>query len=207
MELAQRLAIGLEQLGLRPAVAVQEQLLQYVQLLRKWNRVYNLTAVRSAREMVARHVLDSLAILPFVTGPRVLDVGTGAGLPGIPLALMLPTCRVVLLDSRAKKIRFVRQAVAELALANAEVVCERVEQFQPVQKFDTLVTRALAPIPRFLTIGGHLCAASGSILIMKGTYPRQELAAIPEDYAVSEVKRLRVPGLNAQRHLVIIVPQ
>lgn len=207
MELGKRLAAGLEELGLHPPAAVHRRLLQYLRLLQKWNRVYNLTGVRDPHEMLARHILDSFAVLRFVTGSRVLDVGTGAGLPGIPLALMLPASWFVLLDSSAKKTRFVRQVVAELELANVEVVCERAEKFQPPHKFDTLVARALAPIPDVLAASGHLCAASGQILIMKGACPRQELAVIPEGYAVSEVKALRVPRLNAERHLVIILPQ
>ncbi|MFQ6021580.1 MAG: 16S rRNA (guanine(527)-N(7))-methyltransferase RsmG [Acidiferrobacterales bacterium] len=204
MELAECLATGLDELGLCSTPAAHGKLLQYVRLLEKWNRVYNLTAVRDARAMVTRHILDSAAIVPWVMGPRVLDVGTGAGLPGIPLALLLPATRFVLLDSRAKKSRFVRQVVAELELANVEVVCERAEKFQPAHKFDTLATRALAPITDILATSGHLCAAAGHILIMKGTYPREELTDIPDDYALADIKRLHVPGLAAERHLVII---
>ncbi len=207
MELATCLATGLELLGVDSEAAVREKLLRYLMLLEKWNRVYNLTAVRDVNEMVVRHILDSVAILSYVSGSRVLDVGTGAGLPGIPLALLLPAARIVLLDSSAKKTRFVRQAVAELGLANVKVVCERAERFQPARKFDTLVTRAFAPVADILTTSGHLCAPAGHILIMKGTHPEAELVDMPDGYGVAEIKRLRVPGLAAQRHLVIIKPE
>lgn len=207
LELIDRLTNGLAKLDLHAAPAVRKKLLHYLRLLEKWNRVYNLTGVRDPCVMVTRHILDSVAILPCVTGPRVLDVGTGAGLPGIPLALLLPAMRFVLLDSSSKKARFVRQAVAELELANVEVVCERAETFQPADRFDTLVARALAPIPSVLATSGHLCNVSGQILVMKGTYPGDELADIPDGYALAGVNRLRVPGLTAERHLVIIKPQ
>lgn len=204
MELANRLAVGLRALGLAPSPVVHTKLLQYLKLLQKWNRVYNLTAVRDPHEMVARHILDSLAIVPCIKGCRVADIGTGAGLPGIPLALALPEIRFVLLDRSAKKARFVLQAVTELGLSNVDVVRERAEQYQPTQAFDTLVTRALAPIADVLAAAGHLCADGGRILIMKGGYPTQELASVPAHYRVTEVQALRVPGLNAKRHLVVI---
>jgi 16S rRNA (guanine527-N7)-methyltransferase len=197
---------GLHALGLALAPAAQEKLIAYLELLAKWNRAYNLTAVRDPGQMVVRHLLDSLAILPLVRGPRVLDIGSGAGLPGIPLALARPDLRFVLLDSNAKKTRFLIQAVAELGLKNAEVVNSRVEGYRPAAPFDTLIARAFAGIADMLSVSAPLCAPGGRWLAMKGVYPHQELAAIPPDYRV-ECRRLQVPGLDAERHVVIITPK
>ena len=180
------------------------RLLAFVRLLAKWNAAYNLTAVRDPEEMITRHLLDSLVLLPYVQGPRVLDIGTGPGLPGIPLAVARPDCSFTLLDANAKKTRFVTQAVGELGLKNVEVVQARVENYRPEQKFDTLVARAFSSIADMLTNARHLCAPGGRFLAMKGVYPEGELAAIPPDFAVSEVVALKVPGLDAARHLAII---
>ena len=168
-----------------------------MRLLAKWNAAYNLTAVRDPQEMVTRHLLDSLALLPYVQGPRVLDIGTGPGLPGIPLAVARPDCSFTLLDANAKKTRFVTQAVGELGLKNVDVVQARVENYRPVEKFDTLVARAFSSIADMLNNAQHLCAPGGRFLAMKGVYPEEELAAIPAAYAVSEVVALKVPGLDA----------
>jgi 16S rRNA (guanine527-N7)-methyltransferase len=178
--------------------------LAFVRLLAKWNAAYNLTAVRDPEEMITRHLLDSLVLLPYVQGPRVLDIGTGPGLPGIPLAVARPDCSFTLLDANAKKTRFVTQAVGELGLKNVEVVQARVENYRPVEKFDTLVARAFSSIADMLNNAQHLCAPGGRFLAMKGVYPEGELAAIPPDFAVSEVVALKVPGLDAARHLAII---
>ncbi len=184
--------------------ADRQRLLVFVRLLAKWNAAYNLTAVRDPEEMVTRHLLDSLVLLPYLHGSRVLDIGTGPGLPGIPLAVARPDCAFTLLDANAKKTRFVTQAVGELGLKNVDVVQERVENYRPEQKFDTLVARAFSSIADMLKSAQHLCAPGGRFLAMKGVYPEQELAAIPADYAVSEVAALKVPGLDAARHLAII---
>ena len=184
--------------------ADRQRLLAFVRLLAKWNAAYNLTAVRDPEEMVTRHLLDSLVLLPYVQGPRVLDIGTGPGLPGIPLAVARPDCAFTLLDANAKKTRFVTQAVGELGLKNVEVVQTRVENYRPVEKFDTLVARAFSSIADMLKNTRHLCAPDGRFLAMKGVYPEAELAAIPAGYAVSEVVALKVPGLEAARHLAII---
>ena len=184
--------------------ADRQRLLAFVRLLAKWNAAYNLTAVRDPEEMVTRHLLDSLVLLPYVQGPRVLDIGTGPGLPGIPLAVARPDCAFTLLDANAKKTRFVTQAVGELGLKNVEVVQTRVENYRPVEKFDTLVARAFSNIADMLNNAQHLCAPGGRFLAMKGVYPEAELAAIPAGYAVSEVVALKVPGLEAARHLAII---
>jgi 16S rRNA (guanine527-N7)-methyltransferase len=191
-------------LGLGLPAGVQAQSLAYLALLQKWNRVYNLTGVRDAREMVTRHLLDSFAIIPFVAGPRVLDIGTGAGVPGIPLALALPDMEFVLLDSSSKKIQFVRHVVTELALDNVAVVCQRVQQYAAAVRFDTVVTRALASSKEILAMARPLCARGARVLIMKGVFPSKELADIPGAYNVVQVARLQVPGLRARRHLVHI---
>jgi 16S rRNA (guanine527-N7)-methyltransferase len=195
-----------EALGLAIPADAQARSLAYLTLLEKWNRVYNLTGVRDAREMVTRHLLDSFAIIPFVAGPRVLDIGTGAGLPGIPLALALPEMEFVLLDSSSKKVQFVRQVVTELALANVAVVCQRAQQYAPAARFDTVVTRALAAIKEILTMAHPLCKPGGRMLIMKGVFPTKELVEVPGRYNIVQVVRLQVPGLRARRHLVHIEP-
>ena len=201
-----QLACGLTTLGLETASRQRRKLLDFLHLLEKWNRVYNLTAVRDLQTMVTHHILDSVAVAPFVTGPRVLDVASGAGLPGIPLALVLESLHISLLDSSDKRACFLRQAVMELGLGNVDVVCERVETFRPDQPFDTLVTRAFASISSALLASGHLCARGGRIVLMKGVYPRRELANVPQGYVVQEVQSLLVPGLEAARHVAVITP-
>jgi 16S rRNA (guanine527-N7)-methyltransferase len=202
--LSAALAEGMKQLGLTASLEVQARLLDYVRLLRKWNGVYNLTAVRDPAEMVTRHLLDSLAVLPHVQGPRILDVGSGAGLPGIPLALMAPAWQFTLLDSNSKKTRFIRQAISELGLENAEAVHDRIEAFQPTAGFDTVVSRAFATIADFVHQAGHCCTPDGVILAMKGQLPEAELADVPEGYSVAGVHRLQVPGLQEERHVVCL---
>lgn len=204
--LARRLAAGLAALPLALDARATQQLLAYLQLLGKWNTAFNLTAIRDPEEMVTRHLLDSLAILPWVQGPRVLDVGSGAGLPGIPLAIARPDLAFTLLDANAKKTRFITQAVGELGLKNVEVVQNRAENYRPSATFDTLVSRAFASIADMLAATRHLCAPHGRFLAMKGVYPEEELAAVPAEMAIETVA-LRVPGLAAARHLVILTPR
>jgi len=205
VKLEKLLQQGLREMGLDLPVPVPEKLLNFLELLEKWNRTYNLTAVRDPKQMVPRHLLDSLTVLPYLQGPRVLDIGTGAGLPGIPLALARPDLEFTLLDSNAKKTRFATQALHELGLKNVAVVQERVEKFHPETKFDTLIARAFASIPDMLAASRHLCAPQGRFLVMKGVFPQEELAAVTDGYR-SEVKALRIPGLDAARHLVILAP-
>lgn len=206
------LSAGIEELNLDCPLDVQAQLLDYVRLLDKWNRVYNLTAVREPTEMVTRHLLDSLAVMPFLDkelrGGRILDVGTGAGLPGIPLALLSaqthPERQFVLLDSNSKKTRFMQQAVAELGLENVQVVHARTEAFQPEQTFDVVVSRAFASVADMLAGAGQHCAPGGVILAMKGADPAAELVDLDTNFVVEQVHRLAVPGLDEERHLVCL---
>jgi 16S rRNA (guanine527-N7)-methyltransferase len=204
------LSSGLTQLGLNCSHTVQARLVDYVQLLDKWNRVYNLTAVRDPGEMVTRHILDSLAIAPYLRGTSILDVGTGAGLPGIPLAIISQELgqerQFVLLDSNSKKTRFVQQAIAELGLTNVQVVHTRAEDYHPDQLFDVVVSRAFASINDMLKYTGQHCASNGVILAMKGTDPTYELQQLPTGFRVKAVHPLKVPGLEGQRHLVCITP-
>lgn len=198
------LAEGLVELELSLNEQTQTRLLQYLDLLEKWNRVYNLTAIRDKDQMVSNHLLDSLVLTPFVCGPRILDVGSGAGLPGIPLALASPQLDVTLLDSNHKKAAFLRQAVAELALPNVSVVSERVESWQPEQKFDCIVSRAFAELAEFVSLAKHLLVPGGYFAAMKGLHPYEELEKLPPGWRAREVLVLKVPGLDAARHLVLI---
>jgi len=195
---------GLAEMGLALPEGAANRMLDYLDLLAKWNRIYNLTAVRKPEQMLTRHLLDSLAILPFVKAGRIIDVGSGAGLPGIPLALAMPDSQFVVLDSNSKKTRFMQQAKADLGLDNLEVVHERVEDYRPEQRFDTVVSRAYSSLSGMLEATSHLLKEEGINLAMKGVYPLAELDAIPEGYTLVGVERLQVPGLDADRHVVII---
>lgn len=206
MTLHSQLAWGLEALGIAAGCEMKQKLLAYVALLQKWNRVYNLTAVREPIKMLTHHVLDSIAIVPHLQGRTLLDVGSGAGLPGIPVACVLPQSQVVLLDSNQKKSSFQQQAVIELGLTNVEVVNARIELWETTRVFDTVVSRALADITEFVRAAARLCAADGMLAAMKGADPAQELAHLPDNLAVTRVVPLHVPGLSAERHLVLIRP-
>lgn len=199
-----RLQQGLTALPLQLSDETQEKLLQYLYLLEKWNRTYNLTAVREINQMIPKHLLDSLAILPWVQPQRILDVGTGAGLPGVVLALTQPTWHWVLLDSNAKKIRFIQQVIIELGLKNVETVCARLEHYQPTQPFDSIVSRAFAELTTFYHLSVKWCAPSGCLLAMKGVYPQQELTALHPFPVAITTYPLTIPQLAAQRHLVMM---
>jgi 16S rRNA (guanine527-N7)-methyltransferase len=177
---------------------------RYIELLARWNQIYNLTAVRSPKEMVTRHLVDSLSVLPYLKGPRLLDVGTGAGLPGIPIAIALPDWHVTLLDFNLKKIRFLRQATFDLGLQNIEVAASRIETFQPQIAYDTVISRAYASVQEMVATSLHTCREGGQLLLMKGRYPEQELHLESQDCRLLWVKRLDVPGCEAMRHLVAV---
>ncbi len=203
MTIEARLAGGLAAMGIALDAPAQAKLAAYLRLIDKWNKVHNLTAVREPAQMVVLHLLDSLSVLPHVAGARtLLDVGSGAGLPGIPLAIARPDLAVTLLDSSHKKAAFLRQAKAELALANVEVACERVERWRPPVSFDVVVSRAFAELADFVAQAGHLVAPGGALLAMKGVHPFEEIARLPTSHRVESVVALAVPTLDAQRHLV-----
>ncbi len=200
------LIAGLQALQLDPALA--EPLARYLALMLRWNTAYNLTAIRDPREMVTKHVLDSLAMAPFVgiaVGvPNLADLGTGAGLPGIPLAIAHPDLRVTLVESNGKKARFMREALRTLGLSNAEVAESRIEALDRPGAFAAITARALATLPLILQLGGHLIAPGGVLLAMKGARPDEEIAALPTGWTVREMRPLRVPGLDAERHLLTV---
>lgn len=200
--LAPELQAGLRSLGLPDRLA--PRLLDYLALLERWNRAYNLTAIRDPREMVSKHLLDSLAMHPFLDNERLADLGTGPGLPGIPLAIAKPGLRVTLVESNGKKARFLREAVRTLALDNARVIEARAEAVAEPAAFDAITARALDRLAGILRVGGHLLAPNGRLLAMKGAYPDDEIAELPPTWAVSAVHTLSVPGLDAERHLIEI---
>jgi len=200
-ELADKLAAGVVQMGLQISDEVQQQLLSYLALLDKWNKVYNLTAVREPLEMVTLHLLDSLSVLPYIKGPRLLDVGSGGGLPGIVLAICLPQLRVTTIDTVQKKTIFMRQVKGELGLDNLEVVHARVEAFE-TEPFDQIISRAFAEIGLFIELTRQLMAKNGHWLAMKGVSPQHDLALLQG--IKSTIHPLSVAGLQAERHLAII---
>lgn len=209
-QLSPELDRGLRALGLDPAapatdeLALAPALLVYLALLLRWNAAYNLTAIREPREMLVKHLLDSLAMHPQVRGAsRLADLGSGAGLPGIPLALALPALSVALVESSGKKARFLRECVRQLGLARRVRVLEsRAEAVAEPGAFDAITARALDRLAGILAVGGHLLAADGRLLAMKGVYPHDEIAKLPPGWAAGAVHRLRVPGLAGERHLV-----
>jgi len=195
---------GLIALGLVLDRDTQRRLLDYIALIEKWNRVYNLTAIREPEKMVSHHLLDSLAVAPHLRAKRLLDVGSGAGLPGIPLALAKPETQVTLLDSNHKKAAFLNQAVMELNLKNAEVCSERVESWQSENRFDVIISRAFADMGEFVRITRHLLAPGGMFAAMKGLHPYEEIDKLPPEYKVLQVLPLAIPGVEGARHLVLI---
>ncbi|MEO8673794.1 MAG: 16S rRNA (guanine(527)-N(7))-methyltransferase RsmG [Tahibacter sp.] len=197
-----KLRDGLMAMRLLVPEAAVATLLDYLDLLERWNKAYNLTAVRDPGEMVARHLLDSLSIVPFVTGANLADLGSGAGLPGIPLAILAPEREVLVVDSNGKKARFLREAVRSLKLSNVRVAESRVEKVDG--KFDCITARAFATLADMLQWGGQLLADNGRWLALKGKIADDELAALPPGFHIESVQALQVPGLDAERHLVVI---
>lgn len=198
---------GLEQLGLALPPAARDGLVAYAALLLKWNRVYNLTAIRDPQQMMTHHLLDSLAIVPWVGAvKRLADVGSGGGLPGIPLALACPHLSVTSIETVSKKASFQQQARIELGLNNFSVINERVENVRPKQPFDAVVSRAFSELSDFVRLTRHLLAPGGRFLAMKGVYPEAEIARLPADVRLAEAHSLDVPGLAAERHLLTLDP-
>lgn len=205
MTLERRIADGIAELGLELPEQAAARFARYLELIAKWNRIHNLTAVREPEQMVVLHLLDSLTLLPHLgNAKRVLDVGTGAGLPGIPLALARPDLEVTLLDSSHKKCAFLEQAKGELDLPNVAVVCERIERWKPQARFDVVVSRAFSELADFVTQARHIVAPGGRLIAMKGVYPFEEIARLPATHRVASVLELRVPQLEAKRHLVFV---
>lgn len=196
------LAEGIESLSMTVPAGAQDKLLAYVELLAKWNKTYNLTAIREPQRMISHHLLDSLAVVPHLREGTLADVGTGAGLPGIPVAIVEPGRRVTLNDASQKKTAFLRQALIELGIKNADVHAGRVEAWQPRPGFDCVISRGFAGLGRFIAACRHLVAPGGMLVAMKGMFPEDELRGLPAGTDCSDVRRLHVPQLGAERHLV-----
>jgi 16S rRNA (guanine527-N7)-methyltransferase len=207
MSLDDELSRGLEALDLSLPKDAQAKLLQHVELVAKWNRVYNLTAVRELEHMLTQHVFDSIAVASHLKGSTLVDVGSGAGFPGIPLAIVQPALAVTLLEANHKKSAFLKQAVIELGLKNAHVVNARVETWKAQAPSDIVISRAFSDLAEFVALAGHLCADAGLLVAMKGVHPFEELAQVRAPYRTTAVVPINVPGLAAERHLVIIERQ
>lgn len=197
---------GAAQLRVRLDAGQVKRCLQLIDALEAGNTQFNLSAIRDRTGMLQKHVLDSMSVVPFLHGTRVADIGTGAGYPGLVLAVAVPASTFTLIEATGKKARFVEQTVQQLELANVRVVNSRAEIYRPFELFDTVVSRALASLADFVAYAGHLCAPDGRLLAMKGRQPDDEIAALPRSFRVVAVHRLRVPGLFAERHLVQMAP-
>ncbi|VAW49469.1 16S rRNA (guanine(527)-N(7))-methyltransferase [hydrothermal vent metagenome] len=205
--LKSQLEKGLQTLGIESTPEQVALLIEYLALLEKWNKVYNLTAIRDPQEMLVKHLLDSLAIVPHLLGQRWIDVGTGGGLPGIPLAIMFPEKQVDLLDSNSKKTRFLIQVKAELGLTNTQVIHDRVENYQPVALYDGVISRAFASMNDMLNWTNHLLKEGGAWWAMKGQKEFEDLTALPGQVSVQEVVELSIPNLDAERMLLKVIKQ
>ncbi|MFK3799739.1 MULTISPECIES: 16S rRNA (guanine(527)-N(7))-methyltransferase RsmG [unclassified Pseudomonas] len=201
---AEELTLGARELGVELTEIQHTRLLGYLELLIKWNKAYNLTAVRDPDEMVSRHLLDSLSVVPFIDGERQLDVGSGGGMPGIPLAIMFPDMKVTLLDSNGKKTRFLTQVKLELKLDNLTVIHSRAEAFQPELPFTGIISRAFSSLEDFTQWTRHMGDVKTRWLAMKGLHPADELVALPADFHLESAQALAVPGCQGQRHLLIL---
>jgi 16S rRNA (guanine527-N7)-methyltransferase len=197
---------GIKTLGLSCSSDQIDQLLAYLEMLQRWNKAYNLTAIREPIQMVRLHLLDSLAIHPYVQGAKkVIDVGTGPGLPGIPLAILNPDINFTLLDSNGKKTRFLFQAISELSLTNVTEINQRAEKYQSQQLFDIVLSRAFSSISDMLGYCDHLVSETGCFLAMKGKKPDSELSQITKDYKVVDLSQINVPHIESERHLIKII--
>lgn len=203
---AQQLAEGIAKLGLSVTPDKEKRLLAYLDLIVKWNRVHNLTAIRDMPTMVSAHLLDSLAVAMHLAAKTVLDIGSGGGLPGIPLAIIWPQAEITLLDSNQKKTAFLQQAKIELALDNLQVVCARVEEWQTENRFDLVISRAFSEMPEFVKLATRFCKSDGVLAAMKGAQADEEVRRLPPNCKVQQVISLDVPELNAERYLVLIAP-
>ena len=201
---AEELSTGARELGVTLSDTQHSQLLDYLALLIKWNKAYNLTAVRNPDEMVSRHLLDSLSVVPFIQGERWLDVGSGGGMPGIPLAILFPDRKISLLDSNGKKTRFQTQVKLELKLDNLEVIHSRAENFKPALPFSGINSRAFSSLEDFAGWTRHMGDSDTRWLAMKGLHPADELVALPSDFHLDSAQALTVPGCQGQRHLLIL---
>jgi len=202
-QLAVKLSKGIKDLGLVATDTQQQQLIAYLNLMVKWNKAYNLTAIRDPEQMLIKHILDSLAVCPFIDDSSLVDVGSGGGLPGIPLAIMFPNQAICTLDSNSKKTRFQNQVKIELSLDNLEVIHGRVEALRE-RHFSQVISRAFASIIDMVTLSQALVAEKGVFLAMKGRYPDAELADLPPIYRLLQSHPLRVPGLEEERHLLVL---
>jgi 16S rRNA (guanine527-N7)-methyltransferase len=199
------LAAGARELGIDLSAEMAETLLKLVDELELGNAQFNLTAIRDRPGMLRKHVLDSLSVQPYLRGPRIADVGTGAGFPGLALGIVNPARRFTLIEATGKKARFVEQTAARIGCANVTVVNSRAESYRPFELFDTVLARALSSLAAFVAYAGHLCAPGGRLLAMKGKRPDEEISALPKSFRVLAVHRLSVPGLDDERHLVELV--
>ena len=193
---------GAAELGIPLSSEQGAQLLRLLDELDDWNQRMNLTAIRERGQQITKHLLDSLAVHSYLRGARIADIGTGAGFPGLPLAVALPQLELTLIDSTAKKLKFVEHAAQTLGLRNVQTVHTRAESYRPKERFDSVVSRAVGPIETFVKWSGHLCVGGGRLLAMKGRYPTDELEHIPNGWKLAAVHRLNIPGLDEQRHLV-----
>lgn len=193
-----------EEIGIALSESQNQRLLDYLELLIKWNKAYNLTAIRDPKEMLIKHLIDSLSIAPFVKGEHLADIGTGPGLPGIPMAILFPDKTFLLCDSNGKKTRFLTQSKITLSLSNIEVVHGRVEQIPSNRKFDQIMSRAFTALDNMVNLCKHLLTDSGEFLAMKGLYPESEISALPSGYSVKNSIKLCVPACEEDRHLIII---
>lgn len=202
---AEQLAAGALALGVNLDAPQCDKLMDYLQLIAKWNQVHNLTAIRELPRMVTLHLLDSLAVLPHLGSPaNLVDVGSGAGLPGVALAIARPGLPVTVVDASHKKATFLEQARTALGLGGLRVVCDRVERWRPPAPFALVISRAFADLADFVSLAGHVMAPGGEMLAMKGVYPHDEIARLPATHRVDRVIPVRVPGLDAERHLVFL---